>query len=199
MDMKSILVILVIWMSLFPMIDAQSNPHYMITDPAIGEMLISIDMPRHTGNTSFTSTTADPAIREMLISMDMSRYVGNVPPEIIAGTWLLNLSGGEKIELALQQSGAAIFGKGTITNGTFTQGAFASGSVSGSSLNLEVIPENATELYAISIDISSLPYDGTYVVFLPDSKLQTGTITVSTNAFAAQEDANAAWRSAEWS
>ena len=164
------------------MVEAQSNPHYMTTDPAIREMLISMNMPRTTGSSSFTSMTADPAVREMLISMNMPRYVGSVPPEIIAGPWLLNLSGGEYIELALQQSGSAVFGKGTMTNGTFSQVAFASGSVSGSSLNLEILPESVTELYAISIDISSLPYRGTYVVFLADSGLQTGTLMASKNA-----------------
>jgi hypothetical protein len=149
-EIKSVLFALVIISCLFSIVEAQSNPHYM---------------------------TTDPAIREMLISMDMPRYVGSVPPEIIAGTWLLNLSGGEHIELALQQSVAAIFGKGTLTNSTFSQVAFASGSVSGSKLNLEVVPEMATELYATYIDISRLPYEGTYVVFLPDSRLHTGTIS----------------------
>jgi hypothetical protein len=198
--MKSILISLIIFSSLFSIAEAQSNPHYTTTDPAIREMLIGIDMPRTTGNSSFASTTADPAIREMLISMDMPRYAGNVPVESIAGTWRLSLSDGERIELALRQSGSAIFGKGNISNSTFSQEAFASGSVSGSSLNLEVVPESATELYAISVDISSLPYQGTYVVFLADSGLQTGTIiAVSKNAFVALEDENAAWRGADWS
>ena len=177
--MKSILIALAILSCLFSMVDAQSNPHYMTTDPAVREMLISMNMPRTTGGSSFTSMTADPAVREMLISMNMPRYVGSVPPEIIAGTWLLNLSGGEYIELTLQQSGAAIFGKGTLTNSTLSQAAFASGSVSGTSLNLEIVLESATELYAISIDISSLPYKGTYVVFLADSGMQTGTLVAS--------------------
>jgi len=160
----------------------RSNPHYITTDPAIQEMLMAIDVPRSAGSSSFTSMTADPAVREMLISMNMPRYVGSVPPEIVAGIWQLNLSSGEYIELALQQSSAAIFGKGTMTNGTFSQAAFASGSVSGSSLNLEVVPESATELYAISVDISRLPYEGTYIVFLADSGLQTGTLMARKNA-----------------
>ena len=181
-EMKSILFALVIFSSLFPIAEAQSNPHYMTTDPAIQEMLMAIDMPRTTGSSSFTSMPADPAVREMLISMDMPRYAGSVPAEVIAGAWQLNLSDGERIELALQQSGSAIFGKGTMANDTTSEAVFASGSVSGSSLNLEVVPESGKELSAISIDISSLPYKGTYVVFLADSGLQTGTITASKNA-----------------
>jgi len=153
--MKSILITLVVLSCLLSLVEAQSNPHYMATDPAIKEMLISMDMPR---------------------------YTGSVPAENVAGNWQLTLSDGKYIELALRQSGSAIFGKGMISNSTFSQGAFASGSVSGSNLNLEVVPENAIELYAISVDISSLPYQGTYVLFMADSGLQTGTITANKNA-----------------
>ncbi|MDD1759917.1 MAG: hypothetical protein LUQ44_04865 [Methanothrix sp.] len=183
--MKTIFVLLFVLPCLFSAAEAQGNPHYMATDPAISEMLTSINMPRNTGNGSFAASSADPAIREMLISMDMPRYAGNVPVETISGSWEIALSEGENIHLMLQQSGSAIFGKGTIsTLSTPSQEAFASGSISGSSLNLEVLPENATELYAISIDINRLPYKGTYVVFLADSGLQTGTITASMNASA---------------
>ena len=182
--MKTIFMLLFILSCLFSAAMAQSNPHYMTTDPALSEMLTSINMPRHTGNASFATISADPAIREMLISMDMPRYAANIPVEIISGSWQIGLSEGENIHLALQQSGSAIFGKGTISTSTRSQEAFASGSISGSSLNLEVLPENATELYAISIDITRLPYKGTYVVFMADSGLQTGTITASMNASA---------------
>ena len=46
---------------LFSAAGAQSNPHYMTTDPALSEMLTSINMPRHTGNASFATVSADPA------------------------------------------------------------------------------------------------------------------------------------------
>ena len=183
-EMKTIFMLLFVLSCLFSAAEAQSNPHYMTADPAISEMLTSINMPRHIGNGSIATVSADPAIREMLISMDMPRYAGNVPVEIISGGWQIGLSDGEDIQLILRQSGSAIFGKGTISTSTLSQEAFASGSISGSSLNLEIVPENATELYAISIDITRLPYKGTYVVFLADSGLQTGTITASMNASA---------------
>ena len=206
--MKPIYILLLVLSCLFSIAGAQSNPHYVGMDPAIKEMLTSIDTPmpsgnasftatsgdaavkemltsidrtKPAGNASFTSTSADPAIREMLISMDMPRYAGNVPVEIISGIWQLSLSDGRSVELELMQSGSAAFGKGTILNSTHSQEAFASGSVSGSSLNLEVVPESASELYAISIDITRLPYKGTYVAFLAGSILQTGTITASKN------------------
>lgn len=153
--MRSILISMIVFSSLLMLADAQSNPHYMMTDPAISEMLISMDMPR---------------------------YTGNVPAEIMAGDWQFNLSDGENIELTLFQSGAAVFGKGTVANRTLFQEAFSSGSVSGNSLNLDIVPESGTQLYAISVDISSLPFEGTYVIFMVDSALQTGTMRASKNS-----------------
>jgi hypothetical protein len=182
--MKLKLFSLVVLFSIGSIAEAQSNPHYMSTDPAIREMMISLDMPRTTGGVSFTSMPSDPAIREMLISMDMPRYAESVPAKIMNGSWQLNLSDERSIKLTLQQSGSAVFGKGIIMNSTISQAAYASGSVSENSLNLEVVPESATELYVISINIRSMPYEGQYVEFLPNSILQTGTITMSTNDFA---------------
>jgi len=151
-EMKFIIIGLVVLSCLWSLAEAQNNPHYMATDPAIKEMLISMDMPR---------------------------YTGSVPAENIAGSWQLTLSDGKSIELALLQSGSAVFGKGNMTIGTIPQGAFASGSVSGSSLNLQIVPESGTELYAISVDISSLPFEGAYIVFLADIAPLRGTLRAS--------------------
>jgi hypothetical protein len=105
--------------------------------------------------------------------------MGTVPVGLIAGNWQLALSDGHYIELALLQSGSAIFGKGRIASCMESQGAFASGSVSGSNLQLDVIPESGTEFYTISIDITRLPFEGTYVVFSADSAPQTGTLSAT--------------------
>jgi hypothetical protein len=123
----------------------------------------------------------DPAIRSILISMNMSQYLGNVPAETIAGNWRLNLSDGTHIDLKLLQSEAAVFGKGKMAIGTASQGVSVSGSVSGSRLHLEVVPESGAELYAISVDISSPPFEGNYVVFLTDSEAHSGTLRASKN------------------
>ena len=150
--MKLILFALTILSCLCSIVDAQSNPHYMTTDPAIQEMLMAIDMPRSTGSSSFASMTADPAIREMLISMNMPRYAGNVPVETIAGNWQLSFSDGDRIELALQQSGAAIFGRDNHEQHSFP-GCFCvdchRAAESGGS------PESATELLCTTDNSSS--------------------------------------------
>ena len=101
----------------------------------------------------------------MLISLDMPKYAGNVPATNIAGNWRLVLTDGIYFDLVLFQSGSAIFGRGNLSSGMVSQWAVASGSVSGSNLELDVVPESGTELYAISVDISRLPLAGTYVLF----------------------------------
>lgn len=152
--MKSILISLVVLSCFLSMVEAQSNPHYTVTDPAINEMLMALDMPR---------------------------YTGSVPAVNIAGNWQLTLSDGKYIELALLQSGIAVFGKGKMAIGTVSQEAFAGGSISGNNLRLEVVPESGTELYAVSVDISRLPFAGTYVVFTAGSAPQRGTLRAGKN------------------
>jgi hypothetical protein len=44
-EMISIIIALVVLSCLLSLAEAQSNPHYMATDPAIKEMLISMDIP----------------------------------------------------------------------------------------------------------------------------------------------------------
>jgi len=171
--MKSALIILVVLSCALSLVEAQSNPHYTMKDPAIRQMEMSMNMQG-------TPMVTDPAIREMLISMNMPQYAGNVPAETIAGNWQLNLSDGTNIDLTLQQSGLALFGKGKITTGTVSQGAYASGSF-GNGMRLEVVPESGTGLYLISVDISSPPYEGNYVAFLAGSEAQTGTLKASKN------------------
>jgi hypothetical protein len=121
-------------------------------------------------------TSIDPAVREMLVSLDMPKYAGNVPATTIAGNWRLVLTDGIYIDLVLLQSDSAIFGRGNLVSGMVSQWAVASGSVSGSNLKLDVVPESGTELYAISVDISRLPLAGTYVLFRTNVAPKPGTL-----------------------
>jgi hypothetical protein len=173
--MKSALIVLVVLSCVLSVVEAQSNPHYMSTDPAIRQMEMSMNIPG-------TPMVTDPAIREMLISMNMPQYAGNAPTETIAGNWQLNLSDGSQINLTLQQSGSALFGKGNITADSVSQGVYAAGSISGNGMRLEVVPESGRGLYVISVDITSPPFVGNYVAFIAGSEAQTGTLTASKNA-----------------
>jgi hypothetical protein len=192
--MKSILMILVLSTSLLSLGESQNDPYYLSTDPAIRNMLISMNTPgspivtdpairsmEMSMNAPSNPVVTDPAIRNMLISMNMSRYLGYVPAETIAGNWQLNLSDGTSIDLKLLQSAAAVFGKGKMAIGTVSQGISASGSVSGSRLNLDIVPESGTQLYVFSVDINSPPFEGNYVVFLANSEAQTGTLRAYKN------------------
>ena len=129
---------------------AQGSPSYGITDPAIREMLVSLDMPR------VAATESN-----------------------IAGNWRLELSNGPFIELALLQSGAVVFGKASVNSGVNSQWATASGEVTGNGLRLDVVPESGTELYAISVNLDRLPLAGTYVVFRGDAAPTPGMVSAS--------------------
>jgi hypothetical protein len=113
--MKSFLIILVVLSCALSLVEAQSNPHYTMKDPAIRQMEMSMNMQG-------TPMITDPAIREMLISMNMPQYAGNVPAETIAGNWQLNLSDGTNIDLTLQKSGLALFGKERLPQALFLRG-----------------------------------------------------------------------------
>ncbi|MDM7912389.1 MAG: hypothetical protein QUS09_04765 [Methanotrichaceae archaeon] len=150
MRLKVILLSLALLSCLAIQASAQSSPSYTVTDPAIREMLASLDMPR--------------------VSLTESN---------VAGNWYLALSNGPFIELALTQSGAVVFGRASVSSATNQQWATASGEISGSSLRLNVVPEMGTELYAISINIDRLPLTGTYVLIRGDAGPQPGLVSAS--------------------
>ncbi len=124
-----------------------------------------------------SSTVTDPAIREMLASLDMPRV--SATESNVAGSWYLALSNGPFIELALIQSGAVVFGRASVNSGINQQWATASGEVSGNRLKLNVVPEKGTELYAISINTDRLPLTGTYVVIRDDASPVPGSVSAS--------------------
>lgn len=134
---------------------SQGNPHYVSTDPAIREMLTSLDMPR--SNTP-----------------DFSVVSGS-----LAGDWQLVLTEGRSLRLSLFQSGSRIFGRGNVTAGNFSEPAAASGTVSGSSLKLDVVPFNGSELYSISLGIGRLPLAGTYTLFSSQAGPRSGMVKAS--------------------
>ncbi len=150
MRLKVILLSLALLSCLAIQASAQGSPSYTVTDPAIREMLASLDMPR--------------------VSVTESN---------VAGNWYLALSNGPFIELALIQSGAVVFGRASVNSGVNQQWATASGEISGNRLRLNVVPEMGTELYAISIDIDRLPLTGTYVVIRGDAGPQPGSVSAS--------------------
>ncbi len=150
----NLLLTLVVLFCLMYLAESQDNPHYTVTDPAIREMLISLDMPR---------------------------YTGNVPAENIAGNWQLTFDNRKYCELGLYQSGSAIFGRGKMTSTMVSQGVTASCSVFGSELRLDIVPESGTEFYAVSLDISRLPFAGTYIEFSANSAPTSGTLQANKN------------------
>lgn len=150
MILKVILLSLSLLFCLAIQVSAQGSPSYTVTDPAIREMLASLDMPR------------------------VSATESNV-----AGSWYLALSNGPFIELALIQSGAVVFGRASVNSGADSEWATASGEISGSNLRLNVVPEKGTALYAISINTDRLPLTGTYVLVRGDAGPVPGSVSAS--------------------
>jgi hypothetical protein len=139
--------------------------------------------------------SSDPAVRQMQESMERtSRLVPlgsmasrtksssvavSTTPASIAGGWRFTLSEGRTVDMQLYQSGARIFGRGSITSGLGSQWVTASGEITGNSLILDLIPESGTEIYAISVDISRLHLPGSYTLFRSNAVPASGTLMAS--------------------
>ncbi len=88
----------------------------------------------------------------------------------------MELSEGISIDLNLHQSGARVFGIGSMSSSTSTQWAMASGALTGSSLSLDIVPASGMELYAISLDVSRLHMPGSYTVFRANAAQRSGNV-----------------------
>jgi hypothetical protein len=135
-------------------ITACSQSHYVATDPAIKEMLISLDMPR-----------TPQGEREALVAPPKSTPILVEPSANLAGRWNLEFLDGSAISLDLLQSGNVVFGRGNLRPDRGMEDVTASGSLSGRILRLDVVPASGQELYVISLDVGKLPLEGSYVKF----------------------------------
>lgn len=146
---------------------SQSNPHYVGTDPAIRDMLISLDIPR--------SPQPDAAKASPFSSLpvDMASTVN------LAGRWQMELDKGTVITLDLLQSGNVVFGQGKFKPERTIEDASASGSINDGILRLDVVPLSGTEMYAIALNFGRLPLSGTYIRFSAGSMPESGSLKAS--------------------
>ncbi|OPX77790.1 MAG: hypothetical protein A4E45_01734 [Methanosaeta sp. PtaB.Bin039] len=138
---------------------AQTN-HYVAVDPAVKEMKESLDAPR--APTYVGSAQSESIPKTALVE--------------VAGGWHLELTDGITIDLALNQSVNAVFGRGNITMPAGSQSATASGRISETDLLLDVVPESGMEIYVISLNLSQLPLNGKYTRIGTGSEYETGTL-----------------------
>jgi hypothetical protein len=141
------------------------------------------------------SISTDPAIRDMQLSMERTRYptaLGSSTPRQsaaragitaattgavkVAGSWHIELASAPTIDLSLQQSETAVFGRGIISSGVNSRPAVASGDIYLSSLRLDIIPYEGIELYRISLDLSRQPVVGTYTVYRVGTMPSSGVV-----------------------
>lgn len=159
-----------------------SGSQYTSSDPAIRQMEESMD--RYSSRYATLGSSTSKSTFQSTIGKGKSASASSATaafgqPISAAGNWHLELSDGSLLDLDLSQSGAKIFGRGIVTSKISSQWAVASGEVTGSSLNLEVVPASGLELYAISMDISRLHLPGSYTAFGANAAPITGNVMAS--------------------
>jgi hypothetical protein len=150
---------------------------YVSPDPAVRGMQESLDRP--TASIGSTVPRSKTGITTGKNGVYTGKTVAKTSLTGVAGRWSLQLSDGRSVYLVLYQSGARLFGRGSITLGKATQGALASGSVSGNKMTVDLIPESGTELYSISLDISRLQIASKYTVYRYGAQPGYGTVRAS--------------------
>ncbi len=133
------------------------SPSYTYVDPAIRDMLISINAPRQAPSVEYLSSTN------------------------AAGAWRLDLSDGGTgtINLYLNQYGNAVFGSGNLSSGASPQQVTASGSISGTVLSLDVVAVGGAYMYRLSADLGTQPTRGTYSLFQAGAAPVSGTVRIN--------------------
>lgn len=151
-----------------------SSSQYTSSDPAIRQMEESMD--RYSSRFGYIgSQTSRTKTGKAISSSADTSTTGNQPLNA-AGGWHIELSEGTSIDLNLHQSGARIFGIGSMASSTSTQWAMASGALTGGSLSLDIVPASGMELYAISLDVSRLHMPGSYTVFRANAAQRSGNV-----------------------
>ncbi len=159
-----------------PLFYPQESNAYTVYDPAIRNMLISLDMPRES-----IPGPADPAIRQMEASLDYPRSYGTTSPITVGlvrdryttgykpasytDRLQIMLSDGTIIDLDIYQNQNTIYGQGSLNSGGKIQWVTAKGYMYDSNLLIDVMPTNGVTRYAISIDTALRDMPGRYTFY----------------------------------
>ncbi len=143
--------------------------HYLSSDPAIRQMQVSLDLPRPSATAGLTQPARTVA---------SGATIGAIGPSYLnaGGRWQIELSDRTAFDLNLYQSGNMVFGKGRWTRPPASGSATATGEIYGSSLRISALPDSGTELYGITIDLSRMPYTGSYAIFRAGAQPQLGGV-----------------------
>ncbi len=158
-----------------PLFFPQGSNAYTVYDPAIRNMLISLDMPRES-----IPRPSDPAVRQMEASLDYPRSYGTTSAVTVwpvrdryikgygqtsnADKLQIFLSDGTIIDLNLYQYQDTIYGQGSMNIGGKVQWATAKGYMDGSNMLIDVVSTNGVSQYAISIDTARRDMPGRYTL-----------------------------------
>lgn len=173
-----------------PLFYPQGTDAYTVYDPAIRNMLISLDIPRES-----IPRPSDPAIRQMEASLDYPRNYGTYGTSSPATAWPIKdrympeynpkssadrlqiiLSDDTVIDLILNQYQNTIYGQGSLNMGREIQWVTAKGYMYGSNLLIDVVPANDVTQYAISIDTARRDMPGRYTLYKYGTEPCWGTV-----------------------
>ncbi len=176
-----------------PLFYPQGTDAYTVYDPAIRNMLISMDIPRES-----IPRPSDPAIRQMEASLDYPRNygtyqaygtsspatIGHIRDRYMPEYSLKNgadrlqiiLSDDTVIDLSLYQYQNTIYGQGSLNMGREMQWVTARGYMYGSNLLIDIIPTNGVTQYAISIDTARRDMPGRYTLYRYGTEPCWGTV-----------------------
>ncbi|OPY54190.1 MAG: hypothetical protein A4E48_00377 [Methanosaeta sp. PtaU1.Bin060] len=143
--------------------------HYLSSDPSIRQMQISLDMPRPSATAGLTKS-AQNAASTTSSTATVQSYLNS------AGRWQIELADRTTFDLNLYQSSYMVFGKGRWMKLQASGGVSASGDIYGSTLRISVLPDGGTELYGIAIDLSRMPYTGSFALFRAGAQPQIGAV-----------------------
>ncbi|NPV63000.1 MAG: hypothetical protein HPY61_10320 [Methanotrichaceae archaeon] len=162
MKFRRIMLFIAVFLLLAASGFSQGTSHHVATDPAIREMIVSMDIPRASDPSKFSYGSSSVA-----------------PSANLAGKWHLELDEGTIMDLTLRQSGNVLFGSGSIKPVRGMMDATAAGSISDGILHLDVVPTDGSEMFAVSLNVGLLPLLGTYTRFASGIDPESGSLKAS--------------------
>ena len=157
-------------------------------DPAAKEMSDSLNSDIFNVGSDGTSNQTD-ARRITSLTSDQTGESevtsGGSASSRIEGNWRFEMTdtASRLADITLYQSGEIVYGKGTITEGSDTQEVVATGSLSGTGLELDIVPIRDARLYKMMLVLGSDGGKGSYSAYTPDTSLPVvGTVKSTRSA-----------------
>jgi hypothetical protein len=145
----------------------------------LGSLVTSVPM-NVSGQTVLVPQAEIEAIRsEVETELNATNASLMETPATLVGSWHLELSNGflQEVTLDLNQLEDLVFGRGQISYGNNTTEITASGSVSGSAVDLNLVPTDGMQLYSLALEAKNGTLSGSYDGFNSAGETWTGEVS----------------------